>query len=292
MIYDLTHVTAFEYDERVSVSHHVARMTPRAAPHQAVIEHAWAFDPAPALLREHRDVFGNVVAFFAVQQPHQRLSVTSRATVDVAGPVPLPAASPAWDAVRDALPEAPLEVCDFVAESPLLTAGAACAAYAAASFPAGRPIVEGVIDLTRRLHADLRFEAGVTSIATPVAEVLRQRAGVCQDFAHVQIACLRSLGLAARYVSGYLETSPPPGEPRLVGVDASHAWVSVYVPGHGWLDVDPTNDRVPADRHVTLAWGRDYSDVSPIRGVILGGGEQRTHVAVDLVRREAETTIP
>jgi transglutaminase-like putative cysteine protease len=285
MIYDLTHVTTFEYDERVSVSHHVARMTPRSAARQAVLHHEWAFDPAPAVLREHHDVFGNVVAFFAVQQPHQRLSVTSRAAVDVAPPAPLPAESPAWDAVRDALADAPLEVADFVADSPLVAAGPACAAYAAASFPPGRPIVEGAIDLTRRLHADLRFEAGVTTIATSVAEVFRQRAGVCQDFAHLQIACLRSLGLAARYVSGYLETSPPPGEPRLVGADASHAWVSIHVPGHGWLDVDPTNDRVPADRHVTLAWGRDYSDVSPIRGVILGGGEQRTHVAVDLVRR-------
>jgi transglutaminase-like putative cysteine protease len=166
-----------------------------------------------------------------------------------------------------------------------VAAAPAYAAYAAASFPPGRPIVDGLLDLTHRLHEDLAFAPGATTIATPIAEVFRQRRGVCQDFAHLQIACLRSLGLPARYVSGYLETSPPDDEARLVGADASHAWLALYVPGTGWIDADPTNDRVPVDRHVTLAWGRDYGDVSPIRGVIHGGGEQRTRVAVDIARR-------
>jgi transglutaminase-like putative cysteine protease len=285
MIYEITHVTEVDYEEKVSVSHHVARLTPRRTDRQRPIEHAWRFTPTPAVLREHEDIFGNPVAFFAVEGPHRRLSVTSRATVDVAPPPPLPGRSPAWETVRDGIGALPIEVYDFVVDSPLVAAGPAYAAYAAESFPAGRGIVEGLVDLTRRLHVDLEFAPGETTVATPVADVFRERRGVCQDFAHLQIACLRSLGLPARYVSGYLETSPPNDEPRLVGVDASHAWVALYVPEIGWLDADPTNDRVPVDRHVTLAWGRDYADVSPIRGVILGGGEQRTRVAVDIVRR-------
>jgi transglutaminase-like putative cysteine protease len=285
MIYDITHVTQFDYQDRVSVSHHVARLTPRRSDRQTPLAHTWAFDPAPAVLREHQDVFGNPVAFFAVQGPHRRLSVTSRAAVDVAPPLPLPARSPAWEAVRDGVDARPIEVFDFVVDSPLVVADPAYAAYAASSFPPGCPIVDGLVDLTHRLHADLAFAPGATTVATPVAEVFRQRSGVCQDFAHLQIACLRSLGLPARYVSGYLETSPPPDEPRLVGADASHAWVALYVPEAGWIDADPTNDRVPVDRHVTLAWGRDYADVSPIRGVIHGGGAQRTRVAVDIARR-------
>ena len=286
MIYDVTHVTEFDYEERVSVSHHIARLAPRRSVRQTPLAHTWAFDPVPAVLREHQDIFGNPVAFFAMQGPHRHLSVSSRATVDVAAPAPLPARSPAWETVRDGVGALPIDVCDFVADSPLVASGPAYAAYAAVSFPPGRAIVEGLVDLTHRLHEDLAFAPGATTIATPVAEVFRQRRGVCQDFAHLQIACLRSLGLPARYVSGYLETSPAAAdEPRLVGVDASHAWIALYVPELGWLDADPTNDRVPVDRHVTLAWGRDYADVSPIRGVIHGGGEQRTRVAVDIVRR-------
>jgi len=285
MIYDITHVTEVDYEEKVSVSHHVARLTPRRTDRQRPIEHAWRFTPTPAVLREHEDIFGNPVAFFAVEGPHRRLSVTSRAPVDVAAPPPLPGRSPAWETVRDSVGTLPIEVYDFVVDSPLVAAGPAYAAYAAESFPARRGIVEGLVDLTRRLHVDLEFAPGETTVATPVADVFRERRGVCQDFAHLQIACLRSLGLPARYVSGYLETSAPNDEPRLIGVDASHAWVALYVPDIGWIDADPTNDRVPVDRHVTLAWGRDYADVSPIRGIIHGGGAQRTRVAVDIVRR-------
>jgi transglutaminase-like putative cysteine protease len=285
MIYDICHITEVDYEERVSVSHHIARLRPRRSAQQSPLAHTWAFDPSPAVLREHQDVFGNSVAFFALQGPHRRLSVTSRAAVDVAPPPALPVRSPAWETVRDGRDALPIDIFDFVVDSPLVTADPAYAAYAATSFPPGRAIVDGLVDLTHRLHQDLTFAPGATTIATPIADVFEQRSGVCQDFAHLQIACLRSLGLPARYVSGYLETSPPADEPRLVGVDASHAWIAAYVPGSGWIDADPTNDRVPVDRHVTLAWGRDYADVSPIRGVIHGGGEQRTRVAVDIVRR-------
>jgi transglutaminase-like putative cysteine protease len=285
MIYDITHVTEVDYEQKVSVSHHVARLTPRPTDRQRPIEQAWRFAPAPAVLREHQDIFGNTVAFFAMEGPHRRLTVTSRAAVEVAAPPPLPAHSPAWETVRDGVGTLPIDVFDFVVDSPLIAAGPAYAAYAAESFPAGRAIVEGLADLTHRLHRDLAFAPGATTVATSVEDVFEERRGVCQDFAHLQIACLRSLGLPARYVSGYLETSPPADEPRLVGADASHAWIALYVPGAGWIDADPTNDRVPVDRHVTLAWGRDYADVSPLRGVILGGGEQRTRVSVDIARR-------
>lgn len=285
MIYDVTHRTAFEYEERVSVSHHVARLAPRATGRQRPIVHTWDVDPTPAVRREHSDHFGNRVAFFAIQGPHRHLTVTSRAAVEIAAAPPLPVDAPAWEQVRDAADALPVDVLDFTVDSPLIAARPAYADYAGASFTPGRPIVEALVDLTARLHADLTFQPGATTIATPVDDVFRLRRGVCQDFAHLQIACLRALGLPARYVSGYLETSPPPDEPRLVGADASHAWVALYVPGTGWIDADPTNDRIPADRHVTVAWGRDYSDVSPIRGVMLGGGGQQSRVAVDLVRR-------
>src|SRR5215207_9116338 len=240
MIYDITHVTEFDYESRVSVSHHVARLTPRRTDRQQPIEHAWRFDPPPAVLREHEDAFGNPVAFFAMEVPHRRLRVTARAVVDVTAPPALPAHSPAWENVRDDVGALPIEVFDFVVDSPLVAAGADYAAYAVESFPAGCPIGDGLADLTRRLHRDLTFAPGATTVATPVADVFAERRGVCQDFAHLQIACLRSLGLPARYVSGYLETSPPPDEPRLVGADASHAWIALYVPDVGWIAADPT----------------------------------------------------
>ena len=283
MRYEVSHVTVYEYDDSVSVSHHVARLRPQVTARQRLIRHDWQIDPAPAVLTEHTDYFGNAVAFFAVQGPHHRLTVTSRSLVDLLPPPPVPERSPPWEEIREHAPDHDGSVFEFVVDSPLAASSAEYAAYAAPSFPAGRPIVDAVIDLTARIHRDLRFDRGATSVTTPVAEVFRRRSGVCQDFSHLQIACLRSLGLPARYVSGYLETAPPPNAPRLVGVDASHAWVAVYVTGHGWIDVDPTNDLVPAGRHITLGWGRDYSDVSPIRGVILGGGDHRSRVAVDVV---------
>ncbi|HTF67752.1 MAG TPA: transglutaminase family protein, partial [Edaphobacter sp.] len=175
-----------------------------------------------------------------------------------------------------------LEAYQFVFESPRIRIRPEFAAYALQSFTPGRPLAEALLDLTARIHKDFRFDSKVTNVRTPTEEVFRKRRGVCQDFAHLQIACLRSLNLAARYVSGYLRTYPPPGRPRLVGADASHAWVSAYCPGIGWLDMDPTNNLVPSDGHVTLAWGRDYGDISPLRGLILGGGAHTLKVSVDM----------
>ncbi|MFZ0742963.1 MAG: transglutaminase family protein [Terracidiphilus sp.] len=194
--------------------------------------------------------------------------------------------SPAWEEVvrtlpADRGPEA-LDAFQFRFESPRIRLQPEFQKYAQKSFTPGRPLVEGLLDLTSRIHRDFRFDARVTTVRTTVEEVFRKKRGVCQDFAHFQIACLRSLGLSARYVSGYLRTYPPPGQPRMVGADASHAWVSAYCPGIGWIDVDPTNDVVPSTGHVTIAWGRDFGDVSPLHGLILGGGAHTLKVAVDL----------
>lgn len=284
MRYKVTHTTTYDYAESVSVSHHLAHLSPRQCDGQRVEHHAWRIDPAPAVISEHVDYFGNTVTFFAVQGPHRRLTVTSHGTIDVASRMPMAASSPAWEIVRDRCADEH-GMFDFVVDSPLVSTHARYADYAVASFPSGRPVLDALIDLTARIHRDFTFDPGTTDVATRLDDVFRRRAGVCQDFAHMAIACLRSLGLPTRYVSGYIETAPPPDTPRLTGADASHAWVSVHVAGDGWVDIDPTNNLVTPERHLTIGWGRDYSDVSPIRGVILGGGEHRSRVAVDVVRQ-------
>jgi transglutaminase-like putative cysteine protease len=200
---------------------------------------------------------------------------------------PDPTQTPPWEEVRDQLARdrspAWLDAFQFTFDSRYVLAAARYADYAANSFTPGRPILEAALDLTRRIHKAFVYDPRATTLATPVAEVFEKRRGVCQDFAHLMLACLRSLGLAVRYVSGYLSTVPPPGKERLVGADATHAWVSVFCGLGGWIDLDPTNDQIPADRHVLLAWGRDYDDVSPLKGVILGGGQHVVKVSVDVL---------
>jgi transglutaminase-like putative cysteine protease len=214
-----------------------------------------------------------------------------------AAALPLFSHSPAWEQVQELLPADHswngLSAYQYIFNSLRVSSGPALAAYARVSFPARRPLLEAVLHLTRRIHEDFRFDSKATEVNTPVEAFFEKRAGVCQDFAHLQIACIRSLGLPARYVSGYLRTMPPPGKPRLVGADASHAWCSAWCPTHGWVDFDPTNNCVPSDGHITVAWGRDYSDVSPIHGVLLGGARHTLKVAVDVMPltelSEAET---
>ena len=284
MRYEIIHSTDYAYSASVPVSHHVARLSPRALPHQHCLHHELQIEPAPAVTAAHTDYFGNVTTFFAIQGTHKRLSVRARSVVSV-DPVqpPRPVESPPWETVldRSALP---LDAIECAFESGPVAAADELHAYARPSFTAGRPLLEAVADLTRRIHGDFAFDRTATTVATPLATVFKLRRGVCQDFARLEIACLRSLGVPAHYVSGYLETVPPPGRPRLAGADASHAWLAVYCPGIGWVDVDPTNNVMPAGTHVTLAWGRDYTDVSPIRGVILGGGEHSLRVNVDVIR--------
>jgi transglutaminase-like putative cysteine protease len=288
-VYELVHTTRYAYSERVSVSHHLARLTPRALPHQQTLEHVIDIDPAPAIQSTHTDYFQNVMTFFAMQRPHTTLTVSARSRVGVSAPeLPSASATPPWDAVSPA--HLPLEAFELTFDALPPHVLAKLGEYARPSFTPGRPLLEAVLDLTARIHHDFTFDSDATTVTTPVADFFRARRGVCQDFARLGIACLHSLGLAAHYVSGYLETLPAPGRPRQIGADASHAWLGVYCPGYGWIDVDPTNNLLPSTTHVTLAWGRDYGDVSPVRGVILGGGEHALEVSVSLVR--AETGVP
>jgi transglutaminase-like putative cysteine protease len=287
MIYRISHRTTYKYKYPVSAGNHVACLHPRTLPHHNVTRSELHIQPTPATRTERVDYFGNLLCFFTVQEPHKELVVESRSEVIVESDATRwPKQSPAWEEAARALPNdlspAALEAYQFGFESPRIRVRPEFAAYALESFTPGRPLAEGLLDLTARIHKDFRFDSKVTTVRTPTEEVFRKRRGVCQDFSHLQIACLRSLNLAARYVSGYLRTYPPPGKPRLVGADASHAWVSVFCPGVGWLDMDPTNNLVPSNGHVTLAWGRDYGDVSPLRGLILGGGAHTLKVAVDM----------
>jgi transglutaminase-like putative cysteine protease len=229
--------------------------------------------------------------YFSVQDIHQSLEVTAVSHVRVA-PRPLAESrsSAPWEKARRALRDDPdpevREARQFVLESPFVSCSRAIRDYASESFPSGRALLEAVMDLTQRIYRDFTYDPHFTTLATPLSEVMGKRRGVCQDFAHLATACLRSLGLAARYVSGYLETLPPPGQAKLVGADASHAWIAVYLPGEGWAEFDPTNDCMAGERHITLAWGRDYGDVAPLKGVMSGGGSHTLKVAVDV---EAES---
>ncbi len=289
-IFDITHTTTYNYGSPVTVAHHLLRLAPRRLRRQLRLAHELDLKPEPASLSRHTDYFGNEVAFAIFEGAHRQMRVTARSRVAVgAAFIPDATETPAWESVRNLcrtdLSTPVLEAGEFAFGSPLVLLDAPFNDYARESFPPGRRILDAVLDLTARIHQDFKFDPTATTVATPLAQVLEQRRGVCQDFAHLQIACLRSLGLAARYVSGYLETAPPPGQTKLVGADASHAWVSFFCPGLGWIDADPTNNLLPSMQHITLGWGRDYSDVSPIRGVLGGGDEHTFSVAVDVVAR-------
>jgi transglutaminase-like putative cysteine protease len=287
VFYAVTHRTTYHYGSDVAVSHHVARLHPRELPCQQVEDFQLQIEPAPAATDERSDYYGNPTRFFSIGNPHESLTVTARSRVRVATPtLPLASLTPAWETVRKrcatdvVTPDS--AVGEFRFNSPHITRKAAFADFAAPSFPRERPLLEAVSDFIDRIFREFRFDPRATTVATPLDDVLQHRRGVCQDFAHLAIAGLRSLGLPARYVSGYLETRPPPGRARLIGADASHAWFSVWCPGHGWIDADPTNNVFPGGRHITVAWGRDFSDVSPLRGVVLGGADHRLAVSVDV----------
>jgi transglutaminase-like putative cysteine protease len=287
MTYRVTHVTTYRYGKVVSLCHNLVHLTPRTYARQTCLLSQLQVTPSPKLFVEQVDFFGNRATYFMVEEPHEQLTLKAVSETEVVPfAAPDPAETPPWESVRafleqDRSPQG-LEACQFVYDSPYVKANPQLADYAAPSFTAGRPVLEAARDLTRRIHQDFRYDPKATTVATPLHEVLELRRGVCQDFAHLQIGCLRALGLSARYVSGYLRTNPPRGQERLVGVDASHAWLSVYCPGSGWVDLDPTNDLIPSDGHLLLAWGRDYDDVSPVKGVNLGGGRHSVTVGVDV----------
>jgi len=287
----ISHVTRYLYAEPVSLCHSIAHLKPPTRPRQRPLWAQVRVDPWPAVSREHTDFFGNRTSYFSIQQSHTALEVAALSEVEVVpAPPPSFADSPPWEQVVEQTNQRPdgelVNARIFTLPSPYAPAEAAAVEYAHPAFPPGRPVLEAVSDLMGRIHQDFEYDPHFTTVATPLTEVLAHRRGVCQDFAHLALACLRGLGLAARYVSGYLETVPPPGHPKLRGADASHAWFSVLIPGIGWVDFDPTNDQVPDEQHITAATGRDFGDVTPLRGVFYGGGEHTLEVAVDVDRLE------
>jgi transglutaminase-like putative cysteine protease len=296
-------------------------LQPRNFWRQQCLSCRYEISPEPSDFHERIDFFGNHVTYFAIQQGHQRLVVTAISEVMVfprknSGDL---VSILTWEQVRDQLQDVPgknqqqsqsqqqdlqgatqgqqqnqlqkvddelLDAKLYLLDSPMVIASLALADYARSSFQANRPLVQVVADLMQRIHVDFIYDPSFTTIATPLSDVLHFRRGVCQDFAHLAIGCLRSMGIAARYISGYVETQPEPGKQRLVGADASHAWFAVYVPNSGWLEFDPTNNKLPFDQHITLAWGRDYTDVTPLKGIAFGGGQHSLSVSVDVLRLE------
>ncbi len=287
----IVHETLFSYTPPVTMAQHIAYLTPRETATQSLVSHTLHVQPQSVNLSETRDVFGNVRSFFSLQTEHDALAVVATSVVSTHTSAAPQSAMP-WEQVRDRFTyragRSYEAAAGFVFASPLAPRHQDFAAYARPSFGAGVPLLAAARDLMTRIHNELRYEPASTDVNTPAQQALAQRAGVCQDFAHIMIACLRAMGLPARYVSGYLLTQPPPGQPRLIGSDASHAWASLYLPdlphGGGWCDFDPTNDRfgtgTPSEDYVTLAIGRDYSDVAPLRGVIQGGASHTLEVRV------------
>jgi transglutaminase-like putative cysteine protease len=278
------HTTEYRYGETVPLCHNMVHLCPRDTYRQSLLEHELTIEPAPTAVRSGVDFFENPVAWFSLQEPHRGLSITANSVVELSDvQQDMPEFSPPWEQVAadlNALADADAKA--FLYESPYIPISPKLAEYAAGSFTAGRPVAEAAADLMHRIFKDFKFVSGVTDVGTPVLDVLRDRQGVCQDFSHLMIGCLRSVGLSARYVSGYLLTRPPPGKPKLVGADASHAWVSLFIPNYGWLDLDPTNDCIPNQNHVTVGWARDYGDIGPVRGVVVGGHQHSLKVAVDV----------
>ncbi|MBD9464951.1 transglutaminase family protein [Pseudomonas sp. Pdm06] len=293
--YQILHDTHYHYDSPVSLAQQLAHLWPRACDWQRCTEQQLLISPEPTTRRDEQDVFGNPLTRLAFERPHDELLVNARLSVEVLARPELDFnLSPAWESTRNALTysgrplAAPLlEACRYRFESPYVHLKRSFVEFSESCFPPGRPLMVGVRALMEKIFEEFTFDAEATQVATPLVEVLERRRGVCQDFAHLMLACVRSRGLAARYVSGYLLTQPPPGQPRLIGADASHAWVSVYCPVLGWVDFDPTNNVQPALEHITLAWGRDFSDVSPLRGVILGGGAHDPEVRVTVMPLES-----
>lgn len=288
----IVHSTEYEYEHPLTTSHHELHVTPRDNSGQTLLSHHVEIAPVPEALQVRSDFFANRTHYFGLHQPHRALRIVATSEVRLEGrsQLPLAARSRSWEEARDRIAKdrhsEVLDAYSFTFDSSYIRASAGLRDYALASFPSGRPLLEGARDLTKRIHEDFIYDPSATQISTPLAEVLHKRRGVCQDFAHLEIGCLRSLGLPGRYVSGYMMTLPPPGRPRLIGADASHAWASAFCPDVGWVDFDPANDVVPSDGHVTVAYGRDFGDVTPVRGVIHGGGHHVLRVSVDVASVE------
>ena len=287
--YRITHTTRYVYNEPVSLCHNIARLIPRSTARQTCHNVQVVIDPMPEVHNQYDDFFGNKTMYFAVQHAHGELTVTviselSRTPdtpeIDLFGNM-------SWEEVIRQLHTSGQmhgEVLQYIPETGMTASDPEIREYALRSFPPGRPLFEAANDLMQRIHRDFKFQPGFTTIATPLTVVMQERKGVCQDFAHLGIACLRALGLPARYVSGYIETVPPPGQEKMTGVDASHAWFSAFTPGAGWIDFDPTNNMLAGERHLVIGWGRDYTDITPLKGIIVSSGPHTLTVSVDVRR--------
>ena len=290
MRYRITHTTSYEYSGMVGRSYNEARLLPRECTHQHLISTLLEITPKETDLRVREDFFGNKIAYFTITEPHSIFTITAISEVEVHGNAGQPdlSRSASWEEVINILEhDKHAEVLDarqYTLDSPYIKTSPELAAYAKPSFTPGRSLFEAAKDLMQRIFHDFAFDPEFTTLSTPVNTVLEHRRGVCQDFAHVAIGCIRSYGLAARYVSGYIETLPPPGQAKLVGSDASHAWFSVYLPNIGWMDFDPTNNQIPGEQHIIVAWGRGYGDVTPLKGVVFGGQDHELKVSVDVAR--------
>jgi transglutaminase-like putative cysteine protease len=291
MKYTIRHKTAYTYLEPVSLCHNIARLVPRNTGDQTCTNTTIHISPQPDRINEYEDFFGNKIIYFSIEKEHWELTVDVRSEVQKkpAGQWNEPVYS---DAVVEDLKLELLElktgavdIRQYIFETNMTAWDQVIAEYARTSFTPGRSVFEATEELTGRIYKDFEYKPGHTTIATPLSDVMKQRKGVCQDFAHLAIACLRSLGLPARYVSGYIETLSPDGVEKLIGVDASHAWFSVYIPGRGWTDFDPTNNCLVSDQHITIGWGRDYSDIAPLEGIILSSGSHELTVSVDVKRK-------
>lgn len=287
MIYRVRHCTTFEYEQPVTFVYNLLHLKPRPLPWQTGHASRMTVLPEPVVLCERRDFFGNIMTYCSVEHKHDAMRILIESEIEVLSRhippcgegVPWNQSTHALHALQGAEPSA----LQFSFDSRLLKRFDVARDYAMESCHSGRTIHAVALDLMQRIHSDFTFDPAATNVTTPVAEVFRQRKGVCQDFAHLMICCLRSIGIAARYNSGYIQTVPPPGKPRLQGADASHAWVGAYCPKNGWLDLDPTNNKTANEEYITIGWGRDYSDVCPVKGVLVGGGEHRIKVEVDMI---------
>ncbi len=289
MVYTIEHITKYQYHEQVSLCHNIAALAPRNTENQICKSFNIIISPLPDVLEEHVDFFGNKLYYFVVEQDHEELTVTAISRVEkinTAGPEILPP-DISWENVKKMLLTSNGEFIgekQFTHPTEITTATQEIKQYAEQSFTTGRPMFEAVYDLITRIHSDFSFTPGFTTISTPLSTVMKEKKGVCQDFAHLAISCIHSIGLPARYVSGYLETIAPAGKEKLTGVDASHAWISVFVPGTGWIDFDPTNNQLATDQYITIGWGRDYFDIIPLKGVIMSSSSHELKVSVDVKR--------
>jgi transglutaminase-like putative cysteine protease len=288
MMLDVSHRTFYRYTSPVVQSQHLIHLTPRSTARQIVKHHSLIIEPAPATRYDGIDAFGNHIAILDIEVPHKEFVLHARTSVETLALSPLDlAATTPWDRLDSALAPVggivPIDVVQYRCVSRLTTPSLGIAAYAARSFTPGRGVIEAALDLTLRIYDEFTFDSTATDVSTPIHDVFAHRRGVCQDFAHFALACCRAMRVPARYVSGYILTRPPPGQPRLQGADASHAWLSVWSPQTGWFDLDPTNGIAVSDEHVMVACGRDFDDVSPISGMLLGGGDHDVSVGVDVV---------